>query len=94
LVLTNTGSGADNLTVTFSEAGAWPHEICRLDGVCGADRITLTNMGPGNTGVVRLRITVPGDVTEGSMVYRLRAVSDNSAGSAVSGVVSLEAVVQ
>jgi hypothetical protein len=94
LSLTNTGSGIDSLTVIFSEAGAWPRELCRLDGVCGADRITLANVGSSNTGVVRLRITLPGDVTEGSMVYRLRAYSEGSAGSAVSDVASVEVRVE
>jgi hypothetical protein len=94
LFLTNTGSGVDSLTLFFTEAGAWSRQLCRLDGVCSGERITLVNMGPGNTGVVRLQITVPDTAETGSMIYRLRAASEGNAGGAVSGEVTVEAQVQ
>jgi hypothetical protein len=90
LYASNTGSAADNITVRLTEASSWPRQLCRLDGVCDDGQITLVNMGVGNSGIVRLRITVPEDAAEESMIYKVQAVSDNSGGNTTSGNVTVE----
>jgi hypothetical protein len=83
MFVTNSSTVVDNLTVSFGEAGSWSRTLCRLDGVCAADGLTIAAVGPGNTGVLRLRITVPADVEAGAkMTYRLHATSDGSGGKA------------
>jgi hypothetical protein len=86
----NTGNAMDNITVHFTEASSWPRQLCRLDGVCSESEITLVNMGPSNTGVVRLRVTVPENAEAGPMTYRLQAISDNSSGDARSEVLTVQ----
>ncbi|HXF60650.1 MAG TPA: hypothetical protein VNK95_03470, partial [Caldilineaceae bacterium] len=94
LFLTNTGSGLDSLTLFFTEAGAWSRQLCRLDGVCATDRLTLVNMGAGNTGVVRLRITVPENAEAGAVIYRLRAATEGNGGASVSDEIVIQAQLQ
>jgi hypothetical protein len=94
LYLTNTGSAIDNLSIQFVEAGPWQARVCRLDGVCSDNLLTLVSMGPGNTGVVRLQVTVPDSSPHSESGYRLQAFSDGSGKSAQSSVVSLRAVKQ
>ena len=85
----NTGSAIDNITVRFTEAANWPRQICRLDGVCHDSRMTLVDMGLSNTGVVRLRITVPEDATNETMIYRVQAVSEKSGNTATSNIITV-----
>jgi hypothetical protein len=47
-------------------------------------------MGPTNTGVVRLRITVPEDASTDPVVYRLQAVSVESGGAAQSNLLTIK----
>jgi hypothetical protein len=47
-------------------------------------------MGPSNTGVVRLRVTIPQDAETGPMSYKLQAVSDGSAGDAHSDNITIQ----
>jgi hypothetical protein len=86
----NTGSGIDNISIRFTEASAWPRQLCRLDGVCSDSQITLVDMGPSNTGVVRLRVTIPQDAETGPMTYKLQAVSDGSTGDARSDNITIQ----
>jgi hypothetical protein len=90
LFVSNTGSAMDDLAVYFTEAGAWPRQICRVDGVCSTDRMLLVNMGPASTGVVWLRIAVPEDATTGTAVYQLRAASEGAGGTVNSDTVRVE----
>lgn len=94
LMVTNTGSAIDNLSIQFIEAGPWQARFCRLDGVCSDTVLTLVNMGPGNTGVVRLQISVPDNSPYTDSSYRFRASSDGSGKSVQSPVISLRAVGQ
>ncbi len=89
LYVGNTGSAMDNITVRFVEAASWPRQLCRLDGVCSQDEITVANMGPTNTGVVRLRITVPEGASADPVTYRLQAVSVQSGGTAQSSSLTI-----
>ncbi len=75
LLVTNTGDGIDNLTLFFTEAGAWPRQLCRVDGVCSEDHLTIANIGPTNSAVIRLEVTVPEDALDETMTYRLVAQS-------------------
>jgi hypothetical protein len=86
----NTGSDIDNITVRFTEASSWPHQLCRLDGVCSDSQMTLVDMGLSNTGVVRLHITVPADASSETMTYKLEAVSDKSGGTATSKTITVQ----
>jgi hypothetical protein len=92
LLVTNTGSAIDNLSIQFVEAGPWQARFCRLDGVCSNSVLTLVNMGPGNTGVIRLQITVPDSTPYTESGYRFQASSDGSGKAVQSPVVLLRAV--
>jgi hypothetical protein len=89
LYVANTGSAIDSITLRFVEASSWPRQICRLDGVCSESQLTFVEMGPSNTGVIRLRITVPADAGTDTMTYKLEAVSDGSGGASRSSVVAV-----
>lgn len=78
LLMSNTGDAMDNLTLYFTEAASWPRQLCRLDGVCSQDRLTIANIGPGNSAILRLRVTVPDNAPDESMTYRVRALSESS----------------
>jgi hypothetical protein len=86
----NTGSAIDNITIRFTEAAMWPRQLCRLDGVCSESEMTLVNIGPSSTGVVRLRVTIPEDAETVPMTYRLQAVSEQSGGEAQSNPVTVQ----
>lgn len=86
LYISNTGSAIDSMTLRFTEAGTWPRQICRLDGVCSESELTLVDMGPSNTGVIRLRITVPEDAGTDTMAYKLEATSNSSGGTTRSNI--------
>jgi hypothetical protein len=90
LYASNIGNAIDNITIRFTEAASWPRQICRLDGVCSEGQITLVNMGVSNTGVIRLRITVPEDAPLETYTYKLQAVSDGSGGTVASGNVTVK----
>jgi len=85
----NVGSAIDNVTVRFTEASSWPHQLCRLDGVCSDTQMTLVDMGLTSTGVVRLRVTIPEDATSDPMIYKLQAVSEKSGGAATSATIKV-----
>ena len=85
----NTGSAIDNITVRFTEASTWPHQLCRLDGVCSDSQMTLVDMGLSSTGVVRLRVTLPEDAEAGPLTYKVQAASDQSGGTATSGIITI-----
>ncbi len=90
IYVTNSSTVVDNITVSFSEAGAWSRNLCRLDGVCAENGLTVASVGPGNTGVIRLQITVPDNAEPGdAMTYRLFASSDGSGGTVQSGKITV-----
>jgi hypothetical protein len=89
LYVSNIGDAPDTIILHFTEAGNWPRQICRLDGVCSESELTLVDMGPSNTGVVRLRITIPGDAGADEMAYKLEAISSQSGGAVRSNVIAI-----
>ncbi len=89
LYVTNSGDGIDTLTLRLTEASSWPYQLCRLDGVCSTQGMSLVNMGPSSTGVVRLSISVPGDALPETLSYRLQAISEQSGGAGVSETVTV-----
>lgn len=78
LFMSNTGDAMDSLTLYFTEAASWPRQLCRLDGICSQDRLTIANIAPGNSAILRLRVTVPENASDESMTYRMRALSESS----------------
>ncbi len=89
LYVTNTATAVDSLYVGFTEAGAWPHHLCRMDGVCSDNGMTLVNVSPSNTGVIQFKVEVPAEPDFNEMTYRLRAASENSGGSVTSETVTI-----
>lgn len=87
--VTNSGTAIDNLTVRVTEAGPWYGRLCRMDGVCGDKSLTLVNMGPGNSAVLRFTVTVASPTDFRESAYRLQAVSDGSGQTTGSGAVSV-----
>lgn len=82
--VSNTGNAVDNLTLRFTEASIWPHQLCRLDGVCSDREMTLLDVSQTATGVLRLSITVPQDAGADTMTYGVQVVSDKSGGTTTS----------
>ena len=65
LLVTNAGDAIDALIVTLVQGGAFPSQLCRPDGVCAGNDLSIVNVGPGNTAYVSLRISVPADAASG-----------------------------
>ncbi|MEZ4663621.1 MAG: hypothetical protein R2911_39295 [Caldilineaceae bacterium] len=94
LITTNSGNQVDTLSVLFEQRASWDALLCRQDGVCSNDRLVLSNVGPGNTAYVVLRVVIPTEAAGQSGVYAFRAVSDNSGDAVMSDVVSVQINVQ
>ena len=86
----NIGSAIDTITVRFTEASSWPHQLCRLDGVCSESQMTLVDMGLSSTGVVRLNVTIPADALLETLIYKVQAVSEKSGGTTTSSIITIE----
>ena len=90
LLVTNSGDSADTLVVSVVQGGAFPAQVCRPDGVCAANDLSISNVGPGNTAYVMLRITVPGDAAPAQQTsYGLVASSRGSGGAVRSARVDI-----
>ena len=61
LTVVNLGDATDTLIVTMLQGGAFASQLCRPDGVCAANDLSIVNVGAGNTAYVLLRVSVPGD---------------------------------
>ena len=90
LYVTNASTVLDTIKVYFTDAGAWPRKLCRLDGACGENEMLIVNLGPSNTGVVRVQISLPADTEQSAMTYRLQASSEASGGDIRSDTVTIE----
>lgn len=90
LVVTNVGNQVDTIGAQIAGQGPWPAQLCRTDGVCGADTISLYNMGPGNSGSIVMQLNVPADVEPQTVTYGVQAFSGNSGGAVRSDVISVE----
>lgn len=93
LLVTNSGDAIDDLTVIVVQGGAFPLQLCRLDGVCAGNDLPLASVGPSNTAYITARFSIPGDAAAQRTTYGLQAASEGSGRSVVSGVVSIEVTV-
>ncbi len=69
LVATNNSDVTDDISIELVEAGAWPAQVCRPDGVCSGKKLTLVNVGQGNSAFVRLVVNVPADAKPQKVGY-------------------------
>lgn len=90
VLVTNMGDQADTLSVEFLQrdsAGGW---LCRQDGVCAEQKLTMNSVGPGNTAFTVLRVTLPAESAGSVFTYVLRGISEGSQGAMASGAVTIE----
>ncbi len=78
LAVTNLGSANDSLAVIIESGDTWSPQICRMDGVCSNNMVVINNVGPGNTGYVNFRLSVPGDAQTQSVNYSFVGASGNT----------------
>jgi hypothetical protein len=93
LLVTNSGSGLDNLTVLINSSETFSAQLCRADGVCGGS-LPILNMGTGNTAFVTARFVVPPDATSqtrGAATFQVR--SDGSGGNVMSSPLTVSVTV-
>ena len=84
------GDQPDTLSVEFLEKGAATARLCRQDGVCGEQKLTISNVGPNNTAFLFLRVSLPADSAGAVFQYKLRGISDGSQGTMTSEAVTVE----
>lgn len=89
LLMTNSGEASDTLFLAIVQPGAFAAQLCRPDGVCAANDLSVTGVGPGNTAYVLLRVEVPADASPQSSTYGLVASSGGSGRNVVSQTVSI-----
>ncbi len=56
LLVTNGGSGTDNVTVMLLSSEGFPVQLCRPDGVCGSGGLPINNIGASNTAFVTAQL--------------------------------------
>jgi hypothetical protein len=94
LLITNGGSGTDNVTVMVLSSDGFPVQLCRPDGVCGSGGIPINNIGASNTAYVNARFTIPADAaSQARGTASFQARSDGSGGGITSGVVNISVTV-
>lgn len=94
LLVTNGGSGTDNVSVLLLAQDVFPVQLCRPDGVCGGSSVPINNMGSGNTAFVVARISVPADAAPQSRsTATFQARSDGSGGGVTSNPVTVAVTV-
>jgi hypothetical protein len=89
LLVTNTSATIDSISLVLMQDGSWKGRLCRLDGVCAGDRLTLVSMGPSNTGLVRFMVDIPAGSGGQSSEYLFRAISEGSGGASGSDAVAI-----
>jgi hypothetical protein len=94
LSTSNLGNEPDDLAVEIVEAGPWSSQICRTDGVCAANTITLYNVGPGNSGTVNLSLSIPADAGSQTATYSVRASSGKTGQAVRSDLILVEIQIQ
>jgi hypothetical protein len=93
LLVTNGGSGTDNVSVLLLANDIFPVQLCRPDGVCG-NSVPINNMGASNTAFVTARFSVPADAapqSRGTGTFQAR--SDGSGGGVTSEQIGVTVVV-
>jgi hypothetical protein len=94
LLITNGGSGTDNVTVMVLSSDGFPVQLCRPDGVCGSGGIPINSIGAGNTAYVNARFSIPADAaSQARGTASFQARSDGSGGGITSGVVNVSVTV-
>lgn len=94
LLVTNGGSGTDNVTVMLLSSDGFPAQLCRPDGVCGSGGIPINNIGASNTAYVTAQFSVPADApSQARGTASFQARSDGSGGGITSGVVTVSVTV-
>ena len=94
LLITNGGSGTDNVSVLVVANEGFPVQLCRPDGVCGTGSLPILNVGASNTAFVTVRFTVPADAASQSRgTASFQARSDGSGGGIMSAVVAVTVTV-
>lgn len=94
LLLTNGGSGTDNVSVLLLSSDTIPVQLCRPDGVCGGSSVPILNMGASNTAFVVARFSVAAEAasqTRGTASFQAR--SDGSGGGVTSSPINVTVVV-
>lgn len=90
VLVTNMGDHPDTLSVEFLQRGSDNVWLCRQDGVCAEQKLTISSVGPGNTAFLVLRATLAAESAGNVFTYVLRGVSDGSQGTMTSGAVTVE----
>ena len=94
LLVTNGGSGTDNVTVMVLASEGFPVQLCRPDGVCGSGGLPINNIGASNTAYVTAQFSVPADApSQARGTASFQARSDGSGGGITSGVVNISVTV-
>lgn len=94
LLVTNGGSGTDNVSVLLLSSDTIPVQLCRPDGVCGGASVPILNMGASNTAFVVARFSVPAEAaaqTRGTASFQAR--SDGSGGGVTSSPLNVSVTV-
>ena len=94
ILVTNMGDQPDTLSVEFLQKGNAAAWLCRQDGVCAEQKLTVSNVGPSNTVFLTLQVTLPADSADTSFTYMLRGISDGSQGTMTSEAVTIEVASQ
>ncbi|MFN3334995.1 MAG: hypothetical protein ACK47M_21045, partial [Caldilinea sp.] len=89
LLMTNSGDSSDTLILMLSQGGAFPAQLCRPDGVCAGNDLSVAGVGPGNTAYVLLRIAVPEGMSGQTTSYGLIAASGGSGRTIISPQVTI-----
>ena len=94
LTVVNLGNQVDDLSTSTLQTGPWPSQICRSDGVCAADTITLYNVGPGNSGLVNLQLEIPADAGGEQATYSVQAASGKTGNAVRSDEILIEVQIE
>jgi len=89
LLMTNSGDATDTLILMLVQGGAFPAQLCRPDGVCAGNDLSIAGVGSGNTAYVVLRVDVLANADAQSTSYSLLAFSGGSGRSIVSQQVTI-----
>ena len=93
ITTSNLGNQLDNLTVAIVGADRWTSQLCRRDGVCASNTITLYNVGPGTAGEMDLVVEIPADAGAQNAVYTVQASSGNTGGAVRSDAINIQIAV-
>ena len=93
LLLTNSGDKTDTLALLLVQGDGLPLQLCRPDGVCAANDLQVTGVGPGNTAYLLLRVHVPADAAAQSSSYVLQATSVESGRHQMSQPITIQITV-